>query len=310
MKSPFNNLMLLVAMVSAAISSSVQAGALDSREADLPQVASAVSIGDGTEAQPLESTTLSSLVMAEPTHWAQDLLTRSLSESSRLDTPKSPQPASTPFMRPLVSKSPLDEVRQLQVDVTRLGLAGELLEVASREPAVSPVGSADNGLREVHALISTMGNGIINDSDSMTSIASEGEESARIDNNEDWSADDPTSEYLDFNYRAYDFKQFFDTNSNTVAVKVDINQLVDNTPVSIDLDHVFDDLFNEDKQSSDTLADNFDTPTAGSLDNFAATPEPSSMLMMCFGMLFFGLNNRRQRRRSRMLGLAGSSMTG
>jgi hypothetical protein len=46
-----------------------------------------------------------------------------------------------------------------------------------------------------------------------------------------------------------------------------------------------------------------------SQENFEPIPEPSSMLMMVFGMFFFGVHSRRQRRRARQMGTLGLSLT-
>jgi hypothetical protein len=91
---------------------------------------------------------------------------------------------------------------------------------------------------------------------------------------------------------------FADTNS----VEVKINNHVA-TALSIDLDDEHPGIL------PDIYAMSFQLQGDGDITRFAATPEPSSVLMMCFGMLFFGLHTRRQRRRARKMGSMGLSLS-
>lgn len=94
-----------------------------------------------------------------------------------------------------------------------------------------------------------------------------------------------------------------DTNSATIAV----NGM---TVIAANLDAYDFDADVDGIQLPDFFGAGFELRGSAMLDNFAATPEPSSMMMMCFGMVFFGWHNRRQRRRARKLGGMALSITG
>lgn len=126
---------------------------------------------------------------------------------------------------------------------------------------------------------------------------------------QDYSAVD-TAAVADYQYGQYTLSNLtegFDRiwlqwfkDSNTVEVRIN-NQIV--APLSIDLDTL-------DIHPDQIYAMAFELRGDGELSRFAATPEPSSMMMMCFGMVFFGWHNRRQRRRARKLGGMALSITG
>lgn len=106
----------------------------------------------------------------------------------------------------------------------------------------------------------------------------------------------------------------WDRETNTVSVKINGETFVDAVPLveySTDSTGLPID-FDPSPSSSSNRPDVFGFGVQfqyGELDNFAATPEPSGMLMMCFSMIFFGWHNRRQRRRARKLGGMGLTLT-
>lgn len=316
MKATFHHWMLFAAVTSAAVVSSAQAGTLYS-DAVVTTLAGETPLHNkAVGAEDLSNATSGlNVALSNPSSWADGLMEKNLAETSRLLAPEAPLAIAMPSAQPILSDALLNDVKHIHTKGANLDLnaveaitnallsdSDELSQIIKNRSPESTRAARHRDLEQIRSLIATMGNGIIVDQcDNVSSLASEGETSAQIDNGTEWSAEDPTAEYLDFSYRAYDFKQFVDSNSKTVAVKVDINRMVDSTtPVDIELDNVIDGLFDQEaNQTTGSLAASLDGPV-GSLDNFAATPEPSSMLMMGLGLFFFSMNTRRQRRRRRL----------